>query len=76
MPVYTPFCPRRMMMLFWPDSETDTQLIIEEQKYQSFINSGLKIINKHSYILHDCIECSDCHMLFLYYPVLFTFILS
>jgi len=28
---------------------------------------------KHSYILHDCIECFDYHMLFLCYPVLFTF---
>jgi len=25
------------------------------------------------YILHDCIDYFDCHTLFVYYPVLFTF---
>ena len=74
MPVYTPFCPRRMMMLFWPDSETDTQLIIEEQKYQSFINSGLKIINKHSYIytiVLSVLTVTCCFYVILYYLHLF-----
>jgi len=41
------------------------KLITENKKYHSFISFGLKKLSmkriKHSYILHDCTECSQCH---------------
>jgi len=93
LPVYTPFCPHRVMIPFWPDSETltDSQLITEEQKtpdiHQIWPKNYQWSTVKHSYILHDCTECSHCHilflhdciecfdshMLFLWHRVLFTF---
>jgi len=64
-------------MPFWPDSETftDTMSIMEEQKYQSFINFGLKNYEWSTYFTR-LYWVFDFNMLFLYicYPVLFTFL--
>jgi len=64
--------PRDMMMPFWPDSETltDSPLITEEKNISHSSILALKnyqwSIVEHGHILHDCTECSHCHMLFLH----------
>jgi len=91
-----PLLPHFSIHNCWPDSETltDSQLIMEEPKlsviHQFWPTNYQWSIVKHSYILHDCTECSHCHVLFLHdciecfdshmlflcYHVLLHFILS
>ena len=54
------------MMPFWPDFETltDTQLIMEEQNIPVIRQFWPKRIINEAYILHNCIECFNSHVIF------------